>query len=177
MNSRRLWVVFLTILVNIVIDQITKIWAIDALKGLGTFHYLNDFFRLQYAENPGAFLSLGSSLTPTMRFVVLTIVVAFFLVGALVYLLRTPHMNAARSYGLALLIGGGISNLIDRAFRDGGRVIDFLNLGMGELRTGIFNIADVAIMVGIALVFFAPAENQDSKDLKDPKAADVKRAK
>jgi signal peptidase II len=52
--------------------------------------------------------------------------------------------------GLALLIGGGVSNLVDRISR--GAVVDFLNLGIGSLRTGIFNVADMAIMSGIALL-------------------------
>jgi signal peptidase II len=157
MQQRRLKIVLLTILANVLVDQITKIWAIDALRGMPTYRYLGDIFRLQYAENPGAFLSLGSSLSPTLRFLVLTLVVGVFLVGALLYVVRTPALSTARIFGLALLIGGGVSNLIDRAFREGGRVIDFLNLGIGDLRTGIFNIADVAIMAGIALVFFARA--------------------
>lgn len=48
----------------------------------------------------------------------------------------------------ALIIGGGLSNLIDRIINQGA-VIDFMNIGVGSLRTGIFNVADVAIMVGM----------------------------
>jgi signal peptidase II len=55
-----------------------------------------------------------------------------------------PH---ATTVALSLIAGGGLSNLIDR-IAYGGYVIDFLNIGLGGLRTGIFNIADVAIMVG-----------------------------
>jgi len=46
--------------------------------------------------------------------------------------------------------GGGASNLIDRASR--GHVVDFLNLGVGSLRTGIFNVADVAVLLGAVLI-------------------------
>jgi signal peptidase II len=53
--------------------------------------------------------------------------------------------------GLAFLWAGGVSNLADRVAR-GGRVVDFLNVGVGPLRTGIFNVADMAIMLGVALV-------------------------
>lgn len=164
MQSNRWKLIVFTILVNIIVDQITKVWAIHSLKEAPTYRFLGDTFRLQYAENPGAFLSLGAGLSPTMRFIVLTIIVAFFLFAATVYLFRSPNMGASRAIGLSLLIGGGISNLIDRAFRDGGRVIDFLNIGVGDLRTGIFNIADIAIMAGIALVFF-------SKDPEPAKAS------
>ncbi|HEY9518344.1 MAG TPA: signal peptidase II, partial [Gemmatimonadales bacterium] len=52
--------------------------------------------------------------------------------------------------GLYLILGAGLSNLWDRLLR--GRVIDFLNVGIGPLRTGIFNLADVALMLGLVLI-------------------------
>jgi signal peptidase II len=52
---------------------------------------------------------------------------------------------------LALVAGGGISNLIDRLLYNG-RVTDFLNVGIGGVRTGIFNVADMAIMAGALLL-------------------------
>lgn len=55
---------------------------------------------------------------------------------------------------LALICGGGIGNLIDRVRFDG-HVTDFLNLGVGSIRTGIFNVADMALMIGVALFFLA----------------------
>jgi signal peptidase II len=64
-----------------------------------------------------------------------------------------------RTLACALLLGGAIGNLIDRVRFDG-LVIDFMNLGIGPLRTGIFNVADVAISVGAVLLIlphFAPA--------------------
>jgi signal peptidase II len=56
--------------------------------------------------------------------------------------------------GLLLFLGGGFSNLIDRVAM--GSVIDFMNLGIGSFRTGIFNVADVAIMAGIAILIVEP---------------------
>lgn len=49
------------------------------------------------------------------------------------------------------MLGGGISNLTDRIFNDG-RVIDFMNIGLGGLRTGIFNVADICVMAGTSLL-------------------------
>jgi len=49
-----------------------------------------------------------------------------------------------------MFLAGGVSNLVDRIAM--GRVIDFLNIGVGPVRTGIFNVADVAIMAGIGLL-------------------------
>jgi signal peptidase II len=59
-------------------------------------------------------------------------------------------LNGWPTLGLALFIAGGASNWIDRVVR--GSVVDFLNVGIGSLRTGVFNVADVAIMIG-AVVF------------------------
>ena len=52
---------------------------------------------------------------------------------------------------IALVVGGGLSNLIDRLVNEG-RVVDFMQLGIGPLRTGVFNVADVAIMGGLAVM-------------------------
>jgi len=60
-------------------------------------------------------------------------------------------------FGVTLFLAGGLSNWIDRLFR--GNVVDFLNVGVGWLRTGIFNFADVAIMLGIALVVLTELAN------------------
>ena len=52
--------------------------------------------------------------------------------------------------GVALFVRGGVSNLLDRIIH--GAVVDFMNVGIGPLRTGIFNVADMAIMLGVGIV-------------------------
>lgn len=150
----RKWIrVILTVILLIVFDQIFKEVAIATLKGHPTISFLGDTFRLQYAENKGAFLSLGSGLSDQSRFWVLgVIVLAFLSIYASQVLRGTP--NRIVIYGISFVLGGGVSNLLDRFFRDQGSVIDFMNLGFGNLRTGIFNIADMAIVVGVSLLFF-----------------------
>ena len=69
------------------------------------------------------------------------------------------NLGAAHTIALSLFLAGGFSNWFDRL--NDGRVIDFLNVGIGGLRTGIFNVADVAIMVGAAL--FLIAESRASR--------------
>ena len=59
------------------------------------------------------------------------------------------------------MLAGGIGNLIDRVFH-GGLVIDFLNMGIGPVRTGIFNVADMAIMAGFALLILQPRPKSDT---------------
>jgi signal peptidase II len=62
---------------------------------------------------------------------------------------------------VVLLLAGGIGNLIDRLFH-GGLVIDFLNVGIGPLRTGIFNVADVAIMAGFGILILYRGPSADA---------------
>jgi signal peptidase II len=61
--------------------------------------------------------------------------------------------SGAEAVGLALVCSGGVSNLIDRLAH--GTVIDFLNVGLGPVRTGIFNVADMAVLAGIAVFLVA----------------------
>ena len=129
-------------------DQVTKNLARQGLANSKPIAFLNNLFRLQYAENPGAFLSLGAGSPENIRFWVFTLVVGLFLAGMLVYLLASRNISRAQIISLSLVVGGGIGNLIDRVFNEG-RVIDFMNIGIGSLRTGVFNVADIAISFGV----------------------------
>jgi signal peptidase II len=109
---------------------------------------MGDVFRFQYSINRGAFLGLGARLPDAVRFWSLTILVGVVLVGMLGFVWASPEMSHPVSIlGVCLVIGGGLSNLIDRLLNDGA-VVDFMNMGVGNLRTGIFNLADVAIVAG-----------------------------
>ena len=133
-------------------DQITKIIARQNLANSDPVVFFDNIFRLQYAENPGAFLSLGAGSPESTRFWVFTLIVGVFLAGVLAYLLVSPNISKAKIISLSLLLGGGIGNLIDRIF-NGGRVIDFMNVGIGSLRSGVFNVADIAISIGVVCLF------------------------
>jgi len=132
-------------------DQVTKSIAQDKLKTEPMQSFLADTFRLQYAENTGAFLSLGSSLSKTMRTVLFTVLSGVLLIALVFYILLNADVNLQQTIALSFILGGGISNLADRIINDG-KVVDFMNMGIGSLRTGIFNVADVAIMAGMAFV-------------------------
>ncbi len=140
------------IAVSIGVDQWTKWIATETLKNTPTRTYWGDTFRLQWTTNEGAFLSLGASLPPQLRHWILTIAVGALLLGLVIYLLVHKELDTFQVGSYALIASGGLSNWIDRARFDGS-VVDFMNLGIGWLRTGVFNIADVAIMVGIGLLF------------------------
>jgi signal peptidase II len=143
--------VFLVLTACIVCDQATKFIAKEYLKPRAPISFAGDLFRLQYAENTGAFLSLGSTLPEHLRQWIFTVLVGVFLFGLLLFLLFSRELSSSHVTYLALVCGGGLSNLIDRVVYDG-RVVDFLNVGIGPLRTGIFNVADMAITAGALLL-------------------------
>ncbi len=138
-------------------DQVTKIAARQHLEGQGTQSFLGDTFRLTYTENYGAFLGMGSNLPDPVRNLIFVGLVSIFLVGFLVWILRTRELSRTALVSATLIIGGGIGNLIDRVLFDGG-VTDFMNLGIGPVRTGIFNVADVWIVVGAAALLLLSPE-------------------
>jgi signal peptidase II len=146
----RLFLILLVLVACASADQVTKRLARESLAGRPPIDLLGGVLHLEYAENPGAFLSLGAGLPPLTRVLLLTVGVVPILAGALVYLLRSPSLSRAQLVGLSLVIGGGFGNLADRLLR-GGLVVDFAVLRIGPLHTGVFNIADVALMAGIGL--------------------------
>ncbi len=113
---------------------------------------------MTHAENPGAFLSVGASLPQLARVAVFQVGVAILVLGLLWYALFARQSGYWGTVGFSLLAASGLGNLIDRLLQDG-HVTDFLNVGFGPLRTGIFNVADVVGVIGLAvLVLSARAE-------------------
>lgn len=151
MYSTRLALLFVLMFTCIGCDQVTKYVAVTSLQDAPPKIYLNDTVRIQFATNTGAFLGLGSWLSETARFWIFNVFTGCVVLGMLVYLVMSHRMKRWETVAFTLLVSGGLGNLIDRVFRDG-VVIDFMNLGIGKLRTGIFNVADVAIMAGIFLL-------------------------
>jgi signal peptidase II len=113
--------------------------------------FFADTIRLDYTENPGAFLSLGASLPVKWRTATFIAGVSLGLAAILIYALFWAESGFVRVLGLSLVCGGGLGNLVDRLMH-GGYVRDFLNVGLGPVRTGIFNVADVAVMAGCLLL-------------------------
>ena len=131
-------------------DHVTKHLARTKLARMGPATLPGHFIEFTFAENPGAFLSLGASLPQAVRSAVIACV-SFGLAFLFAYLVRTPRLQWVSFLGLALIWAGGVSNLIDRFMRHG-LVTDFIVVRVGPLHTGIFNLADVAIMTGMLLM-------------------------
>ena len=152
--TKRMILIFVVLVSCVGCDQATKSIAVSVLPEMKTFSYLGDTLRLQLAYNRGAFLSLGSSLPDVWRHGVFTIGIGFFLIGALTIALFFKPGHFSLVLGVSLFSAGGIGNLIDR-IANNGSVVDFINIGIGPVRTGIFNVADIAIMSGSILLFLA----------------------
>lgn len=155
---RRLGLVALAV-ATVGCDRVTKHIATSVLEGEPARSYLGDTLRLVYAENTGGFLSLGAGLPDSARTAVFTVATGVFMLALVVVALR-GRWSGMRLAALALFIAGGASNWIDRVLR--GSVVDFLNLGVGSLRTGVFNVADVAIMLGALLLLLAELRRRPS---------------
>jgi signal peptidase II len=147
----RWWLVLIVVGSTLSCDRLTKELATTNLRDSAPKSYLNDTVRLQYVENTGAFLGMGSELDATTRFWLLTVTSGGMLLAIFFWMWRDRRMRIGDTLALSLLVGGGFGNLADRIFMEG-RVVDFLNIGVGTLRTGIFNMADVAIMLGVSLL-------------------------
>jgi len=135
-------------------DQWTKHLARVHLQHDEARRYAGNVLTLVYAENSGAFLSLGAELPELVRRFILDGIVGIGLAVA-AWVLFTGRMNGKwDEVALALIVTGGIGNLIDR-MRNHGRVTDFIYLAAGPLHTGVFNVADVAITTGVVWLMLA----------------------
>jgi signal peptidase II len=165
---KRVTILILLLLACVGCDQTTKYTARQLLPQDDTLSLAGDTIRLQYIENAGAFLGMGASLSQGLRFWLFTVAVLLGLSGLFFYLISSSHtLEWAPAVALSLVLGGGTSNLIDRLVYKGA-VVDFLNLGIGPLRTGIFNLADLAIVVGTGLLvgyFFL--QGRDERSISD----------
>ncbi|WP_293747801.1 signal peptidase II [uncultured Paraglaciecola sp.] len=161
---KRVQMLLVICLISVGIDQGTKWYAAEYLPKFEMTSYWGDLLRIGYAENTGAFLGLGSGMSDSAKFWIFVCAVGLILSALFIYILRTKTQTAYALASLALIFSGGISNFYDRATNNGA-VIDFLNLGFGSLRTGIFNVADMAIMLGVFLLLFAKEQKVDTKDV------------
>ncbi len=147
---KRILLFLIPALVTVGLDRYSKILAVEMLRNRPPQSFLNDMFRLVYAENTGAFLSLGSGMDEKLRYWVLAIIPVVVLLVIAWQALTSKNMPNMQTLAFGFILGGGLSNIYDRITI--GKVVDFMNLGIGDLRTGIFNVADMAIMLGLFMM-------------------------
>ena len=134
-------------------DQSTKLLAGSFLDQSGPIDLAGGLLHLEFVLNRGGFLGLGGDLSPSVRWWLFT-----FGIGLALLLVLRMAMSRGRPavevVGLALILGGGIGNLLDRLLLSGA-VRDFAIVGFGWLRTGVFNLADATILLGVAILLLA----------------------
>lgn len=149
-NILRIIIILSILIVNVGCDRVTKVIVRESLNYNESISYLNNHLTLTKVENTGAFLSLGNNLPEFLRVSVLIVFPVLALILALLFLLFKKGLSKWTLTGLAFVIGGGIGNLYDRIVF--GSVTDFLHINFVAFQTGIFNMADVSIMVGMFLI-------------------------
>ncbi|WP_010585344.1 signal peptidase II [Schlesneria paludicola] len=161
-NPRRLLLSAFILMSCVGCDQATKVIASQTLRDAAPMSFLSDTIRFQYALNPGGFLSLGHNLPDAIRPWLFVLTNVCLMVGILVFLTFRRTFDQRLYIAVLFILAGGIGNLIDRVSNHG-LVTDFINLGIGPLRTGIFNVADMAVMFGgLAAVILTYGENESS---------------
>ena len=153
-QGSRIAVVVAVLLVTAGCDQATKAVARSALDGGLPLSLAANTVRFELVTNPGAFLSLGAALPENARHALFLIAIPVLLAGVCALALRSGLRTPTALVGLGFVAGGGLANWFDRVIHDG-HVTDFVSIGIGSLRTGIFNVADVMIFAGVGLILLA----------------------
>ena len=136
-------------------DRVTKDLAKEHLMNHEPVTYLHNSVVLEYVENTGAALSLGDNLPKAVSFWLLSMLPLLFLVILFIYAIRKVEvLNNWKLLAFSLIFAGGLGNIIDRIAFDR-HVTDFMNVGIGSLRTGIFNVADMCVTAGVIVLLFA----------------------
>ncbi len=157
----RTWLFWSLVASVFVTDAVTKYFAVERLVPHRMPHeVLGDTLRLTLVYNPGAAFGLHLGAYSRWIFIVLTI-------GALGILWRllqdTPAGDEMRTLALGLVCGGALGNLMDR-LRSPLGVVDFIDVGLGDLRWPTFNVADMAVSTGaILLAWVLWAEDRDAE--------------
>lgn len=136
----------------VIIDQITKAIILDTLPLYHSVSVIQGFFNFTHVHNPGGAFGFLADQCASVRSIFF-IVVPSLVICLILYL----YKNTYKTYpflatALALILGGAIGNLIDRVRF--GKVVDFLDLHVGNMHWPTFNVADSAISVGMVIFIF-----------------------
>ena len=133
-------------------DCVSKRVAVDQLSPPYIPHdVVGDVVRFTLAYNVRA--AMGLTAGSASRWILAGVAIAM-LIGVIVWLLRTKRDDPVLFSGIALVAAGALGNLVDRLRWDRG-VVDFIDVGFGDARFWIFNVADMAITLGAVVLWFA----------------------
>jgi signal peptidase II len=147
-NGRVFWSAAVLV---VVLDFITKMLAVENLMPQHVPHpVIGDFVRFTLAFNPGAAFSM--SLGQNSRYIFGAFAIVAIVILWRLYRVTTPG-DWTRVLALGLAVGGAAGNLLDR-FREPRGVVDFIDVGIGDVRFWTFNVADSAVTVGALMLAF-----------------------
>lgn len=150
-RTRRILITLIVVLGCMGCDQVTKTIASRTLAPNTPVTLVNHIFHLEYTENSGAMMGVGTDLSAQTRFWLFIVFTACALSAILAFTLLDKTLTATAMVSLSLILGGGLGNLLDRVFK-GGIVVDFMIITLGPLKTAIFNFADLSILTGVAVL-------------------------
>ncbi len=149
-HLRTLAVLFGAVTVPVlIVDQLTKLYVSSHFRLYDSLPVIPHWFAITYTLNPGAAFSLFAGLAPGLRSAFLFSLSALAIV-VLIWLLAKGEAVSATTVAFALILAGATGNLIDRLAR--GQVIDFIHVHYYAYSYPIFNVADSAITIGVALI-------------------------
>jgi len=138
--------IYIIFVIGLILDYITKIWAIDTLKGKPDITIIKGFFDLSYLENRGAAFGIFQGKVYLLAAVTLIIIGVFFF-----YYLRTKKKTLLFTISTALILTGALGNLIDRLRY--GFVVDFISWHWKDVYYfPTFNVADICVTIGTGLL-------------------------
>ena len=165
MKLSRTLSIALLIVANIAIDQISKFIVRAEIAQNEIIELWGDILIMTKVENSGAFLGMGSDLSPVLKWILLLILPVIVLGGVVYYILTNKSLDRLSLIAFCCIVGGGIANVFDRFVY--GSVTDFFHIDLGGIfRTGIFNLADMSVSFGMILLVIASFQQKKLEKLK-----------
>ncbi|AXT54832.1 signal peptidase II [Aquimarina sp. AD1] len=161
----RILLILSLVMLNIGCDQISKTVVRQTIASDQKIEVFKDNFILTKVENSGAAYSLGSDLAPFLKVILLQLLPILVLVFLLRLILIKTTYSKETILGFTFIIGGGIGNLYDRIVY--GSVTDFMIMDLGIIKTEIFNMADVSIMIGSFIIIIVSIFSKQSSFFKE----------
>ena len=160
-HTLRIVLILSMVLLNVGCDQLAKKIVRRKIEYYDSIAVIKGHLTLTKVENTGAFLSMGDTLPEGLRFVLLSVLPLIALAVALIFIIIKKDLTPLSLVGFSCVVGGGIGNLYDRIIY--GSVTDFIHMDFILFQTGIFNLADVSVMLGTFVILIEMYKNRDKR--------------
>jgi len=145
----------IVVIIGLLIDRLTKWWALKDLAKENSIVVIPNFFSLSYLENRGAAFGVFQN-----RVIFLVIITTCVLAGLVYYLVKYKPKSKLLRVSFAMIISGAIGNLIDRVYYN--FVVDFILVHYKDHYFPTFNVADMFVVVGTILLAYCIIKEEDA---------------